>query len=724
MLVNRLIRLLRSTIRYKLLLLVLFPIVIIMPVSLALAALWGSNFTYEQLYIKVNTDLSVSHEVFSDIRKEYLGHLERLGESFRFHTALEVKDQYELQKLIAEMSGKNKFSYLFLLDPAGMFQTGQSLPKPARSSSALIKAYEGKASVGIEIFSAADLSSISHGLAQNVRLNLIDTPRARPTSQTHEDRGMMIRALYPIVDAANEVVAILDGGVLLNGNHTFVDTIRDLVYGEGSLREGSIGTVTVLLDDVRINTNVPLKENQRALGTRVSDEVRTKVLDQGATWIDRAFVVNDWYISSYEPIIDVDGKRVGMLYAGYLEAPYRKAMWQALIGLVILFLLMMGLSAIVSIRGAKSIFKPVESMSAVVQQTSSGDTSARIGQVESRDELGDLARGFDDMLDLLQHRSEEIQKWADQLEDKVSERTSELMEKNEHLSRTIFLLRQTHQKLVAAEKLAALGQLTAGVAHEINNPTQVILGNLDVLIQQMGDSLDPVREEVDMVIKQVYRIQEILNNLLQYARPSEYASDLQVTDVNEVVKDTLQLVQHLHKKHRFDISLKPKASIDVQINQQELQQVLVNLISNAVQALPEADGLIRIETADWEDKGVMISVTDNGKGISREDIKNIFNPFFSTKKEGEGTGLGLSVSYGLIRKYGGDIRVSSTPDQTTEFTVWLLAIPDYSADRQIVANDLKQIEQDAKQLGLVAGITNERGGTPRAFKRSEGKPGP
>lgn len=93
----------------------------------------------------------------------------------------------------------------------------------------------------------------------------------------------------------------------------------------------------MFLDDVRINTNVPLKAGERALGTRVSDEVRTQVLDNGKIWIDRAFVVNDWYISSYEPIIDVDGKRVGMLYAGFLEAPFRHELWKALGVLVSLF---------------------------------------------------------------------------------------------------------------------------------------------------------------------------------------------------------------------------------------------------------------------------------------------------------------------------------------------------------------------------------------------------
>jgi two-component system NtrC family sensor kinase len=189
----------------------------------------------------------------------------------------------------------------------------------------LLAAAQGQPTTGIEVFSAKDLANEDPFLARKYELTLLETPRARPSQRTVEDRGMMIRAIYPVKISSGKIIALLDGGVLLNNNFEFVDAIRDLVYGPGSLLEGSIGTVTVLLDDVRITTNVPLRPSERALGTRVSNEVRTQVLDHGEVWLDRAVVVNDWYISAYEPIIDVNGKRVGMLYTGYLEAPYRSS---------------------------------------------------------------------------------------------------------------------------------------------------------------------------------------------------------------------------------------------------------------------------------------------------------------------------------------------------------------------------------------------------------------
>ena len=692
---DRINKAVRETVRYKLLVLVLFPILLVMPIVLALAIYWGAKITYDQLFIKVNTDLTVADDIFGRIREDYLNRLGRLAEAYVFRTALDADQADSIQQQLSKLKTATGFTYLHVVDISGNRLYEENPTGHSRSSSLLLKAAQGIPVVGVEIFSASDLAAEDSFLARNNELQLLETPRARPTDRTVEDRGMMIRAIYPVKLASGKIVALLDGGVLLNGNFDFVDTIRDLVYGPGSLLEGSIGTVTVFLDDVRITTNVPLRPGERALGTRVSDEVRSRVLGQGEVWIDRAFVVNDWYISAYEPILDDTGKRVGMLYSGYLEAPYRTSLWRALAVLVLMFLILMLLSSIVAIRGAKSIFKPLESMTKVVHATRSGQAQ-RIGQVDSRDEIGELAREFDVMLDLLEERSRQVRDWADQLEDKVAERTAELQRKNADLLRTIRVLRETRQQLVVAEKLAALGELTAGVAHEINNPTQVMLGNLDVITAQLGPALRPVQNEIDLVIEQIYRIQEIINNLLQYARPNEFAGYMTEVDVNMLVSDTLKLVQHMRKEATFSIKLDLQASNHVKINQQELQQVLVNLIVNAIHAIQDRNGKILIMSRDWDDRGVMICVKDDGVGMDEEQLGRIFNPFYSTKGQGEGSGLGLSVSYGLIRRYGGNISVKSTPGEGAEFTIWLLSEPELIEDEATITEQLHAIETTAE----------------------------
>ena len=669
------VRKIRSNVRYKLLALTLLPVALVLPIALAGLTVWGASFTYEQLYNKVNSDLAVAHDIFERIQEDHLNKIARLGESYPFRNAIATADNTTVQTLTAQLKKQGGFSFLRVIPVNGTRSSSAELP-----------------SVVIEILSPEALSELDPAMAESVRLPIVQTRRARPTDRGLEDRGMMVRVRQPVINPDGSLSAILDGGVLLNNNFTFVDTIRDLVYGPGSLPTGSIGTVTVFLDDVRISTNVPRRAGERALGTRVSEEVSRAVLDDGDNWIDRAFVVNDWYISAYEPIVDVQGKRVGILYAGYLEAPYRAALWQAL-GLVLLIVFgLLALYTLLAIRGAKSIFRPVEKMSQVVRATRRGQM-LRVGAVESQDELAELAHQFDDMLDRLEQHATQMQRWAEELEDKVDERTTELRQRNDELQRTINVLRETRRKLVTAEKLAALGELTAGVAHEINNPTQVMLGNLDLLTAELGDKLDPVRAEIDLVVEQIYRIQAIVEKLLKYARPGEYAGYLTEVDVNQVIQDTVALIQHMQKRHSFKLALQLAATRPVTINQQELQQVLVNLISNAVHALPEEGGEIVLAATDWQNRGACITVSDNGVGMDDDQCSHIFNPFYSTKHEGKGSGLGLSVSYGLIRRYGGNITVSSQPGVGSEFKVWLRSEPKMTEDAETIAEQLHAVEQ-------------------------------
>ena len=238
---------------------------------------------------------------------------------------------------------------------------------------------------------------------------------------------MVIRAIVPVRDPNGTMVALLDGGVVLNNSFGLVDDIRNLVYGPDSLAEGSFGTVTLFLDDVRISTNVPVSPGERALGTRVSAAVRYSVLDQGHTWVDYAFVVNDWYISAYEPIVDAYGKRVGMLYTGFLEAPFRHAYYRTLGAALLLLLLGMLVASLVVVRGATGIFKPIESIAAVVRDIRKGEDK-RVGDLAKDDEIGELAVQFDETLNLLTLRNEEIHQAAERLESKVDERTRELKE--------------------------------------------------------------------------------------------------------------------------------------------------------------------------------------------------------------------------------------------------------------------------------------------------------
>lgn len=658
----------KHSVRYKVLALVLLPLVLVMPLILAASVYWAYLFTYDQLFIKVNTDLAVARDRLMHMQAEYLQYLTSFGESHRFRSALKLGNQTTIHEQLQQLQHDEKFAYLQLLDLGQL----DSFPdvSAARQSTNLQLAIRGMARTGIEIFTPNELRQINPKLEEQVRLPLLNTPHARPTQRHIEERGMLIRALYPIRDDQQTVIAILDAGVLLNGDTELVTHIRDIVYNRDSLPTDSIGRVSIFLEDVNISSSVSPNPQALSLGTRVSEAVRTTVLDQDKDWINRAFVINDWYISGYEAILDIDGRRVGMLYAGYLEAPFSKQLWQAVMLLLFLFIVITCMTSLLVIQGTSLILSPLEKMSEVIRATRKGEKQ-RIGEVHSRDEIGELAQRFDAMLELLQMRNEEISHWANQLEHKVDERTAELQQKNTDLQDTIQLLHKTRHQLVAAEKMAALGELTAGMAHEINNPVAVILGNVDVMVSLLGEQAGTVQPEIDLIIEQVDRIRLIIHNLLQYARPSDNPS-LETVDSNELVEQTFKLIEFIRKEHPFEFSADYQAKRRIRVNAQELQQVLVNLLRNAIQALPEHGGIIQIKTRNWQNQGVVIDVCDNGSGISPEHIERIFDPFFTTKPAGQGTGLGLSLSYAMIHRYGGHISVESTPGNTC-FSVYLLS---------------------------------------------------
>ena len=223
-----------------------------------------------------------------------------------------------------------------------------------------------------------------------------------------------------------------------------------------------------------------------------------------------------------------------------------------------------------------------------------------------------------------------------------------------------------------SEKLAAIGEITAGVAHEINNPIAVMQGNLEVVRQVMGDRADEARTEFRLLDEQIHRISQIVTKLLQFAKPEEYAGFLERHAPTDVISDTLPLVQHLLNKAEIVVMREDRATRLVLMNRTELQQVLVNLIVNAVHAMPDG-GSLSLATRDEEqdgDKGLVIAVSDTGVGMTPEMLDRAFDPFFTTKRQ-EGTGLGLSISQTLISRQGGKISVESRPGEGTCFTIWL-----------------------------------------------------
>ncbi|AZV30887.1 hypothetical protein CU110_05170 [Cobetia sp. ICG0124] len=468
---------------------------------------------------------------------------------------------------------------------------------------------QGESLDGLDMLSGDSLASLDPLLAERARLALRRTPHAQPSARREETRGMLLRALVPIMDSRGTLVGVLDAGRLLNRDPNLVDEIRDLLYGPGTLPLDGTGTITLFLDDVRIATNVTDSTGERALGTQASLEVTRQVIGEGQRYVNRAFVVRDWFVAAYAPLDSLDGQRIGMIYAGYPQAPYVRLYRETLVHISLVLLAVSLLGVLLVWGGVERLMRPIRQIRHVVHAVRDAPSSdgLRIGPLASLgpeqrrgDELDELAQEFDTMLARLEAHRSEIQAAANTLEAQVEDRTRDLSaqtntlrERSQALEEHVRLLREARAKLLTREKLAALGELTAGIGHEINNPAAVILGHVELIEVILGDQADPVREEIATIIHQVERIRALVDNLRQYARDPH----LSQIHPDEAIHSVEVLVRHALDHHGHRLTHELSATRQIEADRAQLTQVLVNLLINAIEMAPGPDTLC-ITSAD------------------------------------------------------------------------------------------------------------------------------
>jgi len=518
-------------------------------------------------------------------------------------------------------------------------------------------ALAGREISGTTIIPASRLPVEGAELARQAVIRIVPTPMAKPVRHDLETAGMFMVAATPVRDTAGNVVGALIGGVMLNNNNRVVDRIRKVVYeGEGHV-SGDAGS-TIFLNDLRIATNILTPEKRRAIGTKLSEEVYNRVVMMKERWIGRAFVVKEWYFSGYEPILSLEGVPIGALYVGMLEKPFTRLKLN--MTLLVFGVLMSGalMGIWVANKASVRLARPIKDLELLAGRVAAGERGVTI-QSNSEDEIGDLADAFNRMSTALTRQEEEIRGLNRGLEQKVQQRTAELEEKN-------VLLLQTQQELVRVEKLAAVGELAAGVAHEINNPLAIIRGNAELLQMSLPDD-SPQQEEIDIISRQVGRMERIVANLLRFARREH--KRMSPAPLNAILDEILSQVGHQIPLDGYRFERDYCSDLLIEADADQLRQVFTNLIVNALQAMPGGGTLSLSTSVDKEHDRCTVTVADTGVGISAENMGQIFNPFFTTR--GDGTGLGLSVSYGIVRDHGGDISVESRVGEGTSFRVTL-----------------------------------------------------
>jgi signal transduction histidine kinase len=626
----------RLPIRGKLLAMVLLPLAVALPLTGVVLLLWADAAFDRLLVTKVRSDLAVANGYFERVLAEVGASATTVAESHGLRR--DLADRGRLSNLLLAYKAREQLDFVELRDPQGrLVASTEGGADGSEAGGPPLPVREPRTS--IELLGPEQLARVAPALAPRVPVPLVATRNAAPSERTREDRAMLLVARAAVQGDDGRAIGTVHAGVLLNRNLDFIDHINAIVYPVGSLPFGSRGTATLFLDDVRISTNVRLfADAARAVGTRVSQQVRDAVLGEGTTWLGRAFVVNDWYVSGYQPLADGSGARVGMLYVGYLERPFTWVKYGMLASIGALLLAVMAGAALLALRLARDVFAPLERMAQTMRRAEAGRRDARVGATGSHDEIGQLAGHLDRLLDTVDAHTRE-------LDAKVEERTRELAE--------------AQQQLVRSEKLAAIGQLTASIAHEVNNPIAVIQGNLDLARELLGTDAVRVEREFRLLDEQVERMRLIVTQLLQFARPAEYAGYVEAVDTSRLVDDCLVLVGHLLARTNIVLDKRLAAARQPMLNRQELQQVLVNLLVNAIHAMPEG-GRLTLASRDVDNDTIELSVTDTGPGLGPELLRELFKPFVTRKKDG--TGLGLWISRSIVERYNGELLAADRDD--------------------------------------------------------------
>lgn len=646
------------SIRGKMTLAALAPLLPVLLLVAVAAFTLINSWIVDEAQRRVTRQLHAAREVMRHEESRLHETLRLTALSPQLLTALAAHDPNRIAAELTSLYQREGLDLLTLTDPSGRVLSRGAAPERPGGEMAPASLVDGLASGSVPcgpfLFEEDDLLREGEILYRKARLPL-RAPVAAGRSP-FEGRGLFLLCTVPLHSADGRLLGYLYGGTLLNGNLSLIDRIQEILYGSETHNGIESGSATIFLEDLRVTTTVRLGNQERAIGTLISPEVAAAVLNKGQRWLDRAMVVDQWYLTAYEPLIDSNNRVVGALYVGLLEEPYLQLKNRAALLLCGLLVLGSGVGFIMARSGADHLSLPLRRLDQAAWRVASGERKIEL-TVDTNDEVGHLTTAFNHMTAALGAREEELQSFNRELEDKVAERSALLEEKSLSLIRA-------HEELERSDRLAAIGSLAAGVAHEINNPAAIIRGNIELLRREL--TAEAGREEIVEILHQIERISLITQGLLTFAREEKLA--LRPLAINPLLEEILSQIGHQVPLRQ---TLMRTALADglplLAADRERLRQVFTNLILNALQAMDGSGVLTVSSRAHGQD--VEVTVSDTGPGLTDELREKIFHPFFTTKPEG--SGLGLPIAYGILQTLGGMITVQSQQGGGATFIVRL-----------------------------------------------------
>jgi two-component system NtrC family sensor kinase len=523
-------------------------------------------------------------------------------------------------------------------------------PKPVSSTRRLVlNALAGHTIKSFETFPPEILAK--NNLAEQARIQLKTWIRPAP-ADTFEERGLMMTVAMPLRTSSGKLVGAVLAGRLLNKDLSIVSDIQKLLGDSAS----------IFLGDVRIATTATIgrgeNKGQNATGSLL-DADRDRVLSRG----ELSHFRSDSQMGLYEPLKNYEDQVIGAIWIGrplsFIDSidkdqtqVEKTAERRTNVYIVLAAMISMLVAIAIASFFSKRVTARIDQLRRGAEIIEKGRLDYRL-RIESGDEIELLSKQFNSMASKLEGSHQTLER-------KVEERTRELKESQE--------------AMVQQEKMVGVGQLAAGIAHELNTPLGTIIGYAQMLREDLAQQpgTEASLADIDEIIGQAGRCRDLVKNLLNFSRRS--SAQKVNADINDIIRKILSLVQHDFELKGVRLHLDLGAQIPTaRVNENEIAQVILNLANNAADSMP-GGGEVRVSTRyDEATDRICIAVHDTGCGIKETDRTRIFEPFFTTKEIGKGTGLGLSISYKIVENHLGSIDFDTVVGKGTTFRVYLPA---------------------------------------------------
>jgi two-component system, NtrC family, sensor kinase len=635
------------SIRFKLILCLLIVSFLVGGVSLFI----GSQLLYNAMTHEAGKHsrlaLNATHDVYDAHIKFIKTALDITTLGSGFHSSMVNKDLSDLEFRINRLAGNAELDFAGIVTGVGVLLSRLSpfstQDKISLQKNPLVRQAirQGRIISGTIVLSQNFMILENPGLAKRLQNKPGNEPGQKTTKADEQTTCMAIAAAVPIFETPGKekLAGVLYGGILLHQSTSIVDSIPKSIFFDNIQSASNTLAVNIFFNNFCIATNRVDQNGKRNFGARAPDNVRHQVMIRGDQWTSRQNDSTGQNLVSYDPIYDIFGKRVGILSIAISESNYLSLQRKFILYLSLAIFASVIIAIAMGIFLTHRIMHPIHRLIRASLEVSNGNVSPDLGLMSKDKEMAVLQTTFGWMVESVKRRRME--------------------------SRT---------QIIQSEKQASIGRLAAGVGHEINNPLTGVLTYTHMLLRRK-DIPDDVRSDLHVIAESTERVRKIVKGLLDFSRQTRLNPER--IDINQLASSTLKLMENQALLKGVSIQFKPGKNIPMMvIDRNKTESVLLNILINALDSTKAGDTITLqtttgVSTDNVGHRGVEIVITDTGCGILPENLNKLFDPFFTTKEVGSGTGLGLSVSYGIVKEHGGTIRVQSEIGEGSTFFIWL-----------------------------------------------------